>query len=120
MGLLVDHLVGLFYHCYISDPNSSGSDDAVILELQSSGPQNVLRLRYRHRKVRRKGGLQSEDHDPLLEEEGSSSFFMAVETIPVRLADDEWHRVALTISGSQLQVFLDCKYVVNVFLFCTG
>ena len=118
MGLLVDHLVGLFYHCYISDPNSSGSDDAVILELQSSGRQNVLRLRYRHRKVRRKeGGLQ---RDPLLEEEGSSSFFMAVETIPVRLADDQWHRVALTISGNQLQVFLDCKYVVNVFLFCTG
>ena len=36
---------------------------------------------------------------------------MAVESIPVRLADDEWHRVALTISGNQLQVFLDCKYV---------
>ena len=95
-------------HCYISAPNSSGSDDAVILELQSSGRQNVLRLRYRHRKVRRKGGLQSKD------DEGSSSFFMAVETIPVRLADDQWHRVALTLSGNQLQVFLDCKYVVDL------
>ena len=39
---------------------------------------------------------------------------MAVETIPVRLADDQWHRVALTISGNQLQVFLDCKYVVDL------
>jgi hypothetical protein len=34
---------------------------------------------------------------------------MAVESIPVTLADDRWHRVAITVSGNQIQVFLDCK-----------
>ena len=112
-----DSVLVLILHIliYIFSPNS---DDSVILELQSSGRQNVLRLRYRHR-VRRKGDRsdqidrdQSDRSDHLSEGSSSSpSFFMAVESIPVRLADDEWHRVALTISGNQLQVFLDCKYV---------
>ena len=61
-----------------------------ILELQSSGRKNELRLHYRT----------------------TNSVFgrqMAVESIPVVLADDQWHRLAVSVSGSQLKVFLDCQ-----------
>ena len=34
-----------------------------------------------------------------------------VETFPVRLADDSWHRLAVSVSGDQIEVLLDCKSV---------
>ena len=72
-----------------------------ILELQSSGRRDELRLHYRHRAHR--------PFTDALEDDPSSDYFTAVENIPVSLADGAWHRVAVTVSGSQIQVFLDCK-----------
>ncbi len=80
-----------------------------LFELQSSGRQNVLRLRYRTTHA------------------GPDS--MAVVTVPLdsfgvsasrgrddpfgvsasTLADDRWHRLAVVVSGTQLKVFLDCR-----------
>ena len=34
-----------------------------------------------------------------------------VETFPVRLADDSWHRLAVSVSGDQIEVLLDCRSV---------
>ena len=60
------------------------------LEIQSSGRQDVLRLHY----------------SPARSELGPR-----VETFPLRLADDSWHRLAVTVSGAQLEVRLDCRSV---------
>ncbi|XP_046142861.1 protein kinase C-binding protein NELL1-like isoform X4 [Osmia bicornis bicornis] len=56
------------------------------LELQSSGRKNELRLHY----VSRRDGKVHE------------------ETFPFRLADGTWHRVALSVSGSQVELLVDC------------
>ncbi|XP_063987428.1 protein kinase C-binding protein NELL1-like isoform X5 [Diachasmimorpha longicaudata] len=56
------------------------------LELQSSGRKDELRLHY----VSRRDGA------------------VHVESFPFRLADGAWHRVALSISGSQVELLVDC------------
>nr|XP_050857702.1 protein kinase C-binding protein NELL1-like isoform X4 [Vespula vulgaris] len=56
------------------------------LELQSSGRKDELRLHY----VSRRDGS------------------VHVEAFPFRLADGAWHRVALSISGSQVELLVDC------------
>ncbi|KAH0550200.1 hypothetical protein KQX54_018012 [Cotesia glomerata] len=56
------------------------------LELQSSGRKDELRLHY----VSRRDGA------------------VHVEAFPFRLADGVWHRVALSISGSQVELLVDC------------
>lgn len=56
------------------------------LELQSSGRKDELRLHYVSR------------HDGTVH----------VEAFPFRLADGAWHRVALSISGSQVELLVDC------------
>lgn len=56
------------------------------LELQSSGRKDELRLHY----VSRRDGT------------------VHVEAFPFRLADGAWHRVALSISGSQVELLVDC------------
>ncbi|XP_066585384.1 protein kinase C-binding protein NELL1-like isoform X2 [Prorops nasuta] len=56
------------------------------LELQSSGRKDELRLHY----VSRRDGS------------------VHVEAFPFRLADGAWHRLALSISGSQVELLVDC------------
>ncbi|XP_034938138.1 protein kinase C-binding protein NELL1-like isoform X2 [Chelonus insularis] len=56
------------------------------LELQSSGRKDELRLHY----VSRRDGA------------------VHVEAFPFRLADGVWHKVALSISGSQVELLVDC------------
>ncbi|XP_015593376.1 protein kinase C-binding protein NELL1 isoform X4 [Cephus cinctus] len=56
------------------------------LELQSSGRKDELRLHY----VSRRDGA------------------VHVEAFPFRLADGAWHRVALSVSGSQVELLVDC------------
>lgn len=56
------------------------------LEIQSSGRRDEVRLHYVSR-----GGRQ------------------LVETFPYRLADGTWHRLALTISGPSVQLYVDCN-----------
>lgn len=56
------------------------------LELQSSGRKDELRLHY---VSRRDGSIH-------------------VEAFPFRLADGAWHRVALSVSGSQVELLVDC------------
>ena len=56
------------------------------LELQSSGRKDELRLHY----VSRRDGS------------------VHVEAFPFRLADGAWHRVALSVSGSQVELLVDC------------
>ncbi|XP_014255233.1 protein kinase C-binding protein NELL2-like isoform X2 [Cimex lectularius] len=59
------------------------------LELQSSGRKDEVRLHYTSR-------TDSAVH---------------VETFPYRLADRTWHKVALSVSGSQVQLLVDCHPV---------
>ena len=66
-----------------------------LLEIQSSGRrQGHLRLIYR--------ALSSSSSS-------SEMSMQAVETLAVNLADNQWHKLAVTLSGNQLQVFLDCQ-----------
>ena len=70
-----------------------GESESVVsryLEIQSSGRQDVLRLHY---------------------SPARSDLGLRVETFPLRLADDSWHRLAVTVSGDQLEVRLDCRSV---------
>ena len=57
-----------------------------IFEIQSSGRTNQLRVMYR-----------------------TQTSIQAVETLDVTLADNQWHKLAITVSGNQLHVFLDCQ-----------
>ena len=57
------------------------SDQRQLLEIQSSGRRDVLRLLY----MTRAGAAR-------------------VETFPLRLADDSWHRLAVIVSGDQIEV----------------
>ena len=56
------------------------SDSRQMLEIQSSGRQDVLRLLY------------------------MTGAGLRVETFPLRLADDSWHRLAVIVSGDQIEV----------------
>ncbi|KAJ8986084.1 hypothetical protein NQ317_003379 [Molorchus minor] len=57
------------------------------LELQSSGRKNEIRLHYTSR-------LDSTVH---------------VETFRYRLADNRWHDLAVSVSGSQVELLVDCE-----------
>ncbi|XP_050097481.1 protein kinase C-binding protein NELL1-like isoform X2 [Anopheles aquasalis] len=59
------------------------------LELQSSGRRDEIRFHYTH--ITAAGATQ-----------------MLTETFPYRLADDTEHKVSLTVSGSEMQLFIDC------------
>ena len=37
--------------------------------------------------------------------------FVQVESFPVRLADDSWHRLGVVVSGDQIDVLLDCRRI---------
>ena len=56
-------------------------------ELQSSTHKNELRLHYTH-----EGGV-------------------FVETFSYQLADGNWHRLAVSFSGNQVSVFVDCNKI---------
>ena len=58
------------------------ADHRQMLEIQSSGRQDVLRLLY------------------------MTSTGLRVETFPLRLADDSWHRLAVIVSGDQIEVIM--------------
>ena len=65
-----------------------------LLEIQSSGRRSGhLRLIYR----------------AISKSSSSEMSMQAVETLAVNLADNQWHKLAVTLSGNQLQVFLDCQ-----------
>lgn len=59
------------------------------LELQSSGRKDEIRLHYTSRVDNK----------------------VYVETFPYRLADNQWHHVALSMSGSQAELLVDCHPV---------
>ncbi|XP_059080209.1 protein kinase C-binding protein NELL1-like isoform X4 [Tigriopus californicus] len=90
-------------------PSSNGvfSQEHRILEVQSSGRRGELRMFY----------------PAFLSPKSSSSprgLFLnqlAVETIPLQLADNQWHKLAISVSGSQIQVFLDCQLVHQSVIF---
>lgn len=58
-----------------------------LLELQSSGRKNEIRLHYRHNNV------------------------VYTATFPFNIADEEWHKIALTISGIHVDLYIDCNHV---------
>lgn len=58
-----------------------------ILEIENSGRRNEVRFHYTH------------DQD------------IQVETFPYRLADNHWHRLALSLSATHLTVFVDCEQI---------
>ncbi|RZF35362.1 hypothetical protein LSTR_LSTR016730 [Laodelphax striatellus] len=58
----------------------------VYLELQSSGRKDEIRLHY------------TSQPDSMVH----------VETFPFRLADNAWHKVAVSVSGAQVQLLVDC------------
>ena len=57
--------------------------DLIITKVYYSGRRDVLRVHYRP---------------------ASSPGQLRVETFPLRLADDSWHRLAVTVSGDQIEV----------------
>lgn len=57
-----------------------------LLEIQSSGRRQELRFLYRHQDL------------------------VFSETFNVNLADDTWHKIALTVSGAQVDVHIDCVH----------
>ena len=57
------------------------------LELESSGRRDELRLHYTHDQQIR------------------------VETFPFRLADNRWHRLALTLSGNHVTLYVNCSKI---------
>ena len=65
------------------------------LEIQSSGRQDVLRIHY----------------SPISRKMSGTSSGVRVETFPLRLADDSWHRLGVIVSGDQIEVLLDCQTV---------
>lgn len=71
------------------------------LELQSSGRKDEIRLHYSMPVVGEDGLTAGSGAGP-----GAGG--VRVETFPFRLADGEWHSVALSVSGAQLQLLVDC------------
>ncbi len=61
-----------------------------MLEIQSSGRQDVLRLLY------------------------MTGAGLRVETFPLRLADDSWHRLAVIVSGDQIEVTTERVVITEV------
>ncbi|KAJ8947182.1 hypothetical protein NQ318_015528 [Aromia moschata] len=61
------------------------------LELESSGRKNEIRLHYTSR-------LDSKVH---------------METFRYRLADNKWHDVAVSVSGSQVELLVDCESLLK-------
>lgn len=60
------------------------------LELQSSGRRDEIRFHFTY--ITPNGDKQ-----------------VHTESFPYRLADDTWHRVALSISGAEIQLLVDCR-----------
>ncbi|XP_064488936.1 protein kinase C-binding protein NELL2-like isoform X2 [Ornithodoros turicata] len=58
-------------------------------ELQSSGRKDEIRLHYSH-----KNGV-------------------LVESFPYRLADNSWHKLAVSLSGNSVDVFVDCNRIYS-------
>jgi hypothetical protein len=56
------------------------------LELQSSGRKDEIRFHYKAQ------------HETTAK----------METFPFRLADNEWHKVAVSVSGAQVELLVDC------------
>lgn len=56
------------------------------LELQSSGRKDEIRFHYK------------------VQQEVTAK----METFPFRLADNEWHKVAVSVSGAQVELLVDC------------
>ena len=63
------------------------------LEIQSSGRQDVLRVHYSPVATSWTPGMP-----------GPPDQDVRVETFPLRLADDSWHRLAVIVSGDQIEV----------------
>ncbi|KAJ8315434.1 hypothetical protein KUTeg_007584 [Tegillarca granosa] len=63
------------------------SDIVRFLEIESSGRRDEIRFHYTH---------------------DQQTF---IETFPYRLADNEWHRLAITLSGSHLTLLVDCSKI---------
>lgn len=59
------------------------------LELQSSGRRNEIRIHYSYI------GPKNE-------------LMVHMESFPYRLADNKWHKIALSISGTEIQLIVDC------------
>jgi len=70
------------------------------LEIQSSGRQDVLRVHYSPIATSWTPG-----------QPGPPDQDVRVESFPLRLADDSWHRLAVIVSGDQIEVLLDCRSV---------
>ncbi|XP_063701263.1 protein kinase C-binding protein NELL2-like [Culicoides brevitarsis] len=69
---------------------SFSSDNNRYLELQSSGRRDEIRF-----------------HFTYITPDGAK--LVHTESFPYRLADDTWHRVALSISGAEIQLLVDCR-----------
>uniref|UniRef100_A0A336MBC7 CSON008848 protein n=1 Tax=Culicoides sonorensis TaxID=179676 RepID=A0A336MBC7_CULSO len=69
---------------------SFSSDNTRYLELQSSGRRDEIRFHFTY--ITPNGDKQ-----------------VHTETFPYRLADYTWHRVALSISGAEIQLLVDCR-----------
>ena len=63
------------------------------LEIQSSGRQDVLRVHYSPVATSWTPGMP-----------GPPDQDVRVESFPLRLADDSWHRLAVIVSGDQIEV----------------
>lgn len=59
------------------------------LELESSGRRNEIRFIYK----------------PM------DSTEVYTETFPYELADYQWHKVSLSVSGAEIQLFVDCNVI---------
>jgi len=70
------------------------------LEIQSSGRQDVLRVHYSPVATTWTPGMP-----------GPPDQDVRVESFPLHLADDSWHRLAVIVSGDQIEVLLDCRSV---------
>lgn len=66
------------------------SRDSRYLELQSSGRRNEIRIHY------------SYYVDP------KDDLMVHMESFPYRLADNKWHKLAVSISGNEIQLIIDC------------
>ncbi|XP_023238627.1 protein kinase C-binding protein NELL2-like [Centruroides sculpturatus] len=59
------------------------------LELKSSGIKNEIRLQYYHNNL---------SH---------------LETFPYHLADNNWHKLSVTVSGNNVAIYVDCSLIYN-------
>ena len=83
------------------------------LELQSSGRRDELRLHYSPLSSTNPAvsALYWDHHDHHDQKQ------VVVETFPLRLADDSWHRLAVMVSGDQIEVkTIIFLYQLNVYL----